>query len=187
MATAKNPKASPAQQEGNSSQYEQALASGQVIVRKWWRNENSSKDQISVQFQQELERNESDPSSALLADSQGITGKARPTAIRSFAAQVIIDKLGSDEGNCIEEGQPIHMAKKLFPSVPVLGIQVVQTFEPNELRKNHAPVVNPTTGEVKMILGREVYQHEELIAGPGSFSAMTEAKAKEIDALSSEM
>lgn len=165
----------------NSAAYEQALATKQVVVRKWWKNENSSKNQVSVQFQQIVPRVSQDGEvDSLLADAQGISTESRPTAIFSLAEEVAMRVLGAVEGNCYEEGKKIILGKTIFPNTKTLGIQVVQSFERNENRPNQEPVVNPITGEVKIILGREVYQHEQLVAGVGSFTPMTEELAKEL-------
>jgi len=170
--------------DGNQPAYEQALLTGKLLVRKWWKNTNSDKEQISVQFQQEVPRKNTSSAtdvSSLVADAQGISNKARPTAIFSFKAEIAENILGSSEGDCIEEGNEIFFGKVLFPNAKMVGIQVIQTFSPNEFKSDHQPVINPLTGEIKAFFGRPVYQHEELIAGEGSFTPMTAADAEEIN------
>ena len=54
--------------------YSNALTTGQVVVRKWWVNTNSAKNQITVQFQQEVER----PASAANANPRGVRRAISP-------------------------------------------------------------------------------------------------------------
>jgi hypothetical protein len=143
-----------------------ALSTGKVVVRRWWVNTQSEKDQISVQFQQEIEKEEDDNS--LMAIAQGSSSKQRPTAIYSFKADVAKAHLGSTEGSFVVEGQPVF-ANDIWGKE--INIQVTENFTPNPYSKSHQPKVNPGTGEVVTSFNPEtkqdepVYRHTDLVSG----------------------
>lgn len=143
-----------------------ALDSGKVVVRRWWYNNNSDKDQVSVQFMQQIEK-EGDNNS-LLAIAQGSTNKQSVTAIFSFSADVAQAHLGSTEGSFVTEGQPVF-ANDMFGQE--VNIQVTENFTANPYSKSHQPKINPGTGEVVTAYNAEtgedapVYRHTELVSG----------------------
>lgn len=150
-----------------------ALDSGKVVVRRWWYNTNSSKDQVTVQFIQQVER--PGDTSSLVAIAQGSTNKQTVTALFSFNADVAQAHLGSTEGSFVEEGQPIFASSIWGQEV---NIQVTENFTPNPYSKSHEPKINPGTGEVVTAYNGEtgqddpVYRHTELVAGPASHKFM---------------
>ena len=158
--------------------YENALATGKVVVRKWWVNENSSKNQITVQFQQEVER----PASAASANSllisleqgtEALGNTTRATALRSFNAEHVIAALGSREGDSTMGGDIMFAndfyAKLGAPAGTELAVQVTENFEKNPYSKNQAPKANPSTGEVVTALNpatgtnMPVYRHTDVV------------------------
>lgn len=159
-----------------------ALNTGKVVVRRWWVNTQSEKDQISVQFQQEIEKGEDDNS--LMAIAQGSSSKQRPTTIYSFKADVAKAHLGSTEGSFVVEGQPVF-ANDIWGKE--INIQVTENFTPNPYSKSHQPKVNPGTGEVVTAYNgdtqkdEEVYRHTELIGGVANHRFM--APSKDVNAM----
>ena len=158
--------------------YENALATGQVVVRKWWVNTNSTKNQITVQFQQEVER----PASAASANSllisleqgtEALGNTTRVTALRSFNADKAAAILGSREGDATMGGAVTFandFYKKLgLPADTELSIQVTENFEKNPYSSSQQPKINPATAEVVMALNPEtgtnmpVYRHTDLV------------------------
>ena len=89
--------------------YENALATGQVVVRRWWFNTSSSKNQVTVQFAQAVERPASsaaDANSALIAleqGTEGISNTTTVTALRSIDADRAQAFFGSTEGTLCKE------------------------------------------------------------------------------------
>jgi len=158
--------------------YENALATGQVVIRKWWVNTNSSKNQITVQFQQEVERPASAAStnSLLISLEQGteaLGNTTRVTALRSFNADKAAAILGSREGDATQGGETMFAndfyAQLGAPAGTELAVQVTENFEKNPYSKTQTPKVNPSTGEVVMAhndsTGTEmpVYRHTDLV------------------------
>jgi hypothetical protein len=135
--------------------YENALTTGKVVIRKWWFNTNSTKNQISVQFQQAVERpanNASTVNSMLISLEQGTDAlgtHTRVTALRSFAA---------DKAAAIG-----------LPAGTQLAVQVTENFTKNPYSKTQSPKINPSTGEVVVATNPEtgtqmpVYRHSDLV------------------------
>lgn len=158
--------------------YENALATGQVVIRKWWVNENSTKNQITVQFQQEVERPASAASanSLLISIEQGteaLGNMTRVTALRSFNADKVAAILGSREGDSTMGGA-ITFANDFYaqlgaPAGTELSVQVTENFEKNPYSKTQKPKVNPSTGEVVTAhndatgTDMPVYRHTDLV------------------------
>ena len=159
-----------------NSNFDQALTTGQAIVRKWWVNKNNS-SQIGVQFQQEIPS----PSSAniLVTMAQGIRPVQKVTAIHSFNSEVAQAFLGSSEGDFLESTP--KLASELFQGMEV-NIQVTENFTPNPYSSSHEPKINPGTGEV--VTGYDettgknmpVYRHTELVLGEAKHSFAPQAK-----------
>ena len=132
-----------------SNSFKEALKTGKVIVRKWWYNEDSTKDQVTVLFQQEVEKPNSEGSSKLLAASQGASYKQAVTALWSFRAEVAQDRLGSTEGNFVDEETIPVTGNEMFNLIEDdVNIEVVENFTKNPYRKMHEPKMNVHTGEI---------------------------------------
>ena len=158
--------------------YENALTTGKVVIRKWWFNTNSTKNQISVQFQQAVERpanSASTVNSLLISLEQGTEGlgtHTRVTALRSFAADKAAAILGSREGDATM-GSPVLFAEDFYvklglPAGTQLAIQVTENFTKNPYSKTQSPKVNPSTSEVVVATNPEtgtqmpVYRHTDI-------------------------
>ena len=99
--------------------YENALATGKVVIRKWWFNTNSTKNQMTVQFQQAVERPANDAGTAnslLISLEQGTEAlgtHTRVTALRSFNADKASAVLQSREGDATM-GSPVMFAEDFY-------------------------------------------------------------------------
>ena len=159
--------------------YENALATGQVVVRRWWFNTNSSKNQVTVQFAQQVERPASsaaDAASQLISleqGTEGISNVTTVTALRSIDATRAQAFFGSTEGNAMQGGV-VHFANDLYKSLGAaadvdLAIQITENFEKNPYSKTQTPKSNPSTGEVVTALNpatgthMPVYRHTDLM------------------------
>ena len=158
--------------------YDQALTTGEVVIRKWWFNTNSTKNQMTLQFQQAVEKPDSQVSanSMLISLEQGtepLGNTTNVTALRSINADKATAILGSREGDATM-GSPVIEAnvfyEKLgFPPGTKFAIQVTENFEKNPYSNSHSPKVNPTTDEVVVATNpatgtqMPVYRHTELV------------------------
>lgn len=159
--------------------YENALATGKVVVRKWWFNTNSTKNQMTVQFQQAVERPANDAGTAnslLISLEQGTEAlgtHTRVTALRSFDANKASAILQSREGDATM-GSPVIFAEDFYeklglPAGTQLSIQVTENFEKNPYSKSQTPKVNPSTGEMVVATNpatgtqMPVYRHTDLV------------------------
>lgn len=158
--------------------YSDALATGQVVIRKWWFNSNSEKNQVTVQFQQAVER----PASAASANSllisleqgtEALGNTTNVTTLRSFNADKASAFLGSREGDSTQGGD-VKFANDLYKSLGApadidLAVEVTENFEKNPYSKSHQPKKNPSTGEVvtaeNPVTGTAmpVYRHTNLV------------------------
>ena len=164
--------------------YDQALTTGRVVVRKWFMNRNSTKNQITVQFQQAIERPTDDAAGAnsmLISLEQGTDNlsKTYPTALRSFNATKAAAILQSMEGDA-SMGSPVIFADDLYahlgaPAGSTFAIQVTENFEKNPYSKTQTPKSNPTTGEIVVATNpatgtqMPVYRHTELVLASNCF------------------
>tara|TARA_R110002012_G_scaffold38211_2_gene106676 strand:+ start:257 stop:841 length:585 start_codon:yes stop_codon:yes gene_type:complete len=156
--------------------YENTLATGQVVVRRFWYNTQSSRDQVSVQFAQKVERPSTGVSanSSLIALEQGseeLDNTTTVTAIRSFSAEKAREIFGATEGSFVEGGTPIlgnDVYSKLGGAPTEVAIQVTENFTKNRYAKNHDPKINPASGEVVMAMNpatdtlMPVYRHTDI-------------------------
>lgn len=159
--------------------YENALTTGKVVVRKWWVNTNSQNDQITVQFQQEIERPQNDAGSinslliGLEQGSESLGNTTRVTALRSFNANQAATVLGSKQGDSTMGGS-VMFANDLYHALGLpadidLAIQVTENFTKNPKAPSQTPKVNPTTGEVVVATNPEtntqmpVYRHTDIV------------------------
>lgn len=144
-----------------------ALDSGKVVVRRWWYNQHSEKDQVTVQFFQKIQT-QSAPTKSLVAKAQGLNDGQVISALFSFSRNVAEAHLGSTEGSFVTGGEPIF-AEDIFGEE--VNIEVTENFTPNPYSKTHEPKMNPGTGEVITMYNPEtqqddpVYRHTELVAG----------------------
>lgn len=145
-----------------------ALDSGKVVVRRWWYNQHSEKDQVTVQFFQKIKAPSSGDTKSLVAKAQGLSDGQIVSALFSFSRDVAESFLGSTEGSFVTGGQPIF-AEDFFGEE--VNIEVTENFTPNPYSKTHEPKMNPGTGEIITMYNPEtqqedpVYRHTELIAG----------------------
>lgn len=163
----------------NQKAYENALDTGKCVIRRSWVNTNSSKNQVTVQFQQMVERPATDASaatSALIALEQGTDALGTHTyvtALRSFNADKIREVLGTDTVDFYKSGTPVFAndlyAKLGAPEGLEFGIKVTENFEKNPYSKTQTPKVNPSTGEVVVATNpatgtqMPVYRHTDLV------------------------
>lgn len=163
----------------NQKAYENALDTGKCVIRRSWVNTNSSKNQVTVQFQQMVERPVTDAASAtsaLIALEQGTDALGTHTyvtALRSFNADKIREVLGADTVDYYKSGTPVFAndlyAKLGAPEGLEFGIKVTENFEKNPYSKTQTPKVNPSTGEVVVATNpatgtqMPVYRHTDLV------------------------
>lgn len=166
----------------NHPAFDSALTTGKVVIRRWWLNERSTKNQISVQFQQLIERDPEEVGSTNflvgLAQVGGGSNKTTPTTIFSFEATRLASILGSTEGNCYDGTSAVVFANDLFEKLAEsagqkfgqdLAIEVTENFEQNKYSSSQQPKINPTTGEVVMGVNpttntlMPVYRHTKLV------------------------
>jgi len=172
-----------------SNSYENALATGKTVVRRWWANTRSTKNQVSVQFQQEITGpvTSSSMDSVMIALEQGtesLGGTQRPTAIRSLSAEQAIKLLGAMEGSCNQEGDAVIFADDLygFPT----GIEVKEDFEKNPYSASQQPKSNPSTGEIVTAKNpangalMPVYRHTKLTAAEQCSHSFVDTSAAEV-------
>lgn len=153
-----------------------ALDSGKVVVRRWWYNQHSEKDQVTVQFFQKINA-PGTPTRSLVAKAQGLNDGQVVSALFSFSRNVAESFLGSTEGSFVTGGQPIF-AEDFFGEE--VNIEVTENFTPNPYSKTHEPKMNPGTGEIITMYNPEtqqedpVYRHTELVGGKANHAFMQE-------------
>jgi hypothetical protein len=138
--------------------YNEGLKSGKVCVRKIWVNENSNKDQVSVQMIQVIDNPNFDKtqiSDPLVALAQGINGQIKQTAIMSFKKDIAIQYFGTTSANYAEEDKGVILDEKLGIET---GISVQDSFEPNPNISNHRAVINPKTQQAVTKDGKKFYR-----------------------------
>lgn len=145
---------------------EEALLTGACLVRKAWVNENSTKNQLSVQFMQRIETPSDGTSNKLIGIAQGGSsipdaGFTRATTILSFDIETA-KGLGIEPGD-YSQGEKAMLANDVFGTE--VNIQVVENFEANPNAAQQTPKINPSTGDVVLSGGQEVYRHTELVEG----------------------
>lgn len=161
--------------------YDQALATGQVVIRKWWFNQNSDKNQMTIQFQQAVERpqTQSSTTSTLIGLAQGSTlgNTTRVTTLFSADATLAANVLQSREGDATM-GSPVVTANAFFQALAQamgtefngnLAIQITENLQKNPRSPKQTPKSNPNTGEVVVSYDaatgsmKPVYRHTELV------------------------
>lgn len=149
-----------------SSNFNKALETGKVVVRRVWKNENSTKDQYSVQFMQQIKGEQADPSRAIIALSQGISPFQLVTAIQSFAGSVIRSSLvgkhlDKDGSATFYDDEVVVFGKELLGID--LDIEVVENTTQNPMQPGQQAKINPSTGEVLTKDGKPIYRHTKLV------------------------
>ena len=133
-----------------------------VKVRKIWTNENSTKDQVTVQFAQQIKGS----SNKLVALAQGFdsTGNTA-TALLSFKSDVALRLFGTTDADY--SAQPFETWPDANTAMGMkLEIAVVENTTQNPATPNQSPKVNPRTAEVLTLDGAPIYRHTELaVAG----------------------
>lgn len=183
------------------------LNSGTAFVRKWWVNENSSKNQCGVQFVQKVSK-PVEGASLLVALAQGNENadSTIPTAVMSFSKDVVVQHLGSESGTFLDENDKLKdnamTAKALFSAmlgkeIPEVNIQIEENFssvtdndgnivrdsDNNPIGRKQNPSTNQTVrafdenGELK-----DVYRHTTMVAGPVKNIFVKSATRAEINA-----
>lgn len=149
-----------------SKEFTEQLEAGQVLLRKVWVNENSSKNQVSAQFIQRVAVPTEGTSNALIAIAQGGSqiedpGFNKVTAIFSFNGDVA-EKLGLKPGDYFGDSN-VKTAREIFGTA--VTIKVTENTAKNPLSTSQTPKINPTTGEVLKSNGMDIYRHTELVEG----------------------
>ena len=157
--------------------FQQALETGKVIVRRAWLNNRSRKDQVSVQFMQEIESPNAG-GNALVAVAQGVgNGKQRITDVLSFARPQFLQLFGLDsideEGvNYYDSDVEPPIAEDIFGME--VNISVTENTDPREYDDNGNAVremnlrqakLNPQTNEYLMSNGEHIYRHTKMAPG----------------------
>lgn len=134
-----------------------------VKIRKIWTNTNSDKDQVSVQFSQEMEG--STASNPLINAAQGTSfGPTYPTTILSFKAEKAMEYFGTADVDYSDVEFADRPGVESFEEAvggPV-AISIVENTERDPNRPNQEPKLNPQTGEVLLYDGSPIYRHTEL-------------------------
>ena len=145
--------------------FQKALDTGRVVLRKWWEN-SKNPDQVTLQFFQQIESGSQENS--LVSIAQGAKNKQTISALFSFKKSVALAKLGSTEGNLVNSSDVVF-ADKVFGTQ--VSIRVTENFTPNPYSASHEPKINPSTGEVvegfNSATGKNepVYRHTDLVEG----------------------
>lgn len=142
------------------------LSSGKVYVRKVWVNKNSKKDQVAIQFIQELDAPAGGGSNPVIGMLQGIegAGKTKVTCIESAAREQAEKLFGADKIADTAAGAEILgiEADALFGRK--MAIQVTENTEKNPFSASQEPKKNPKTGEILVDEnGRPIYRHTSLV------------------------
>jgi hypothetical protein len=155
-------------------EFQEALATGRVVVRSVFANKNG-KDQMAVQFMQQIQ-NPNISTNSLIAKAQGLSTTGLATALFSFKPEVLA-ALKIKEGNHFESKR-IIFGSELFDGIEP-NIQIVENFTPNKFSKTEQkPKINLNTGEVIEFFGKPLFRHTELVAGNPSHQFMTDELAE---------
>lgn len=143
-------------------QVEKSTDATPCVVRKTWRNTNSGKNQVSVQFYQVVKRTIQTVGNALTLKAQGITINPvrKLTAIMSFNEDALVAMgLKVDHDYSVENAP---LATAVF-GLDEVNIEATESCMKNPRAENQQPVTNPTTGEIRTIEGNNVYLHTEVV------------------------
>ena len=129
----------------------------QLKIRRIFNNENSTKDQVTVQFAQTTEGT----GNPLLALTQGISGTGIITCLVSFARKQAVALFGADTYDAPDLDDP----ETYMDAPEVLAnaqISVVENTVRNPNQPNQQPKIDPRTNEVLGYNGEPIYRHTEL-------------------------
>lgn len=136
----------------------------EVKIRKIWTNENSTKDQVTVQFVQEVEG--STASNALVNAAQGTSfGPSTVTGLLSFKSEKAEEYFGTTDADYSDVAQAERPGVERFEEAvgENIAISVVENTERDPNRPNQEPKINPQTGEVLLSDGSPIYRHTEVV------------------------
>jgi len=161
-----------------NEKFKEALQAGKALIRKIWVNENSSKNQVSVQVQQRvvLAGSAGAGGSVVVAATQGLDGSNYPTNILSFEKGIFEKAFGSPVTEMLDysDGSTIVEIDSIFKALqgekfPTVNIQIMESLEPNENVENDTPKVNPQNDEIlaKNVDGNlmPIYRRTMCVAG----------------------
>lgn len=152
---------------------------GQVFVRRIWENEASTKNQCTVQFAVAVNRTEI-PQDFFKSDSRGATSSNPLVAlaqVSNVAQNFTITAIMSVNKSVVEaSGLPTDVdyseategfvkAEDLFGTDQKVVIEAYRCTEANPFSTKQSPVTNPSTGEVVVHEGKNVYQHTQATLG----------------------
>lgn len=170
-------KSGPAGSVAKKLDFLTALATGKVVARRLWINENSQKDsegkptQCSLQVIQRIELPDgaSALSSKVVALAQGfdpdIAGQSSVTAIVSMRRDVALKLFGTEtkEWHNLEGGDNEGLIVGLNNFGFETAIDVVENTTKNPRQNKQTPKINPRTGEILLSEGKAIYRHTQLV------------------------
>lgn len=136
----------------------------EVRVQKIWVNTNSDKNQVTVQFCQEVEKDNT-VINPLVQAAQGVNfGPQHLTALMSFNREKAIEFFGTDAGEYKESPFNQRPTVEKFEEAvgEAVAISVTENTTQNPLSPTQTPKVNPQTGEVLTYKGAPIFRHTEL-------------------------
>lgn len=158
--------------------FKEALETGLVILVKAWRNANSTKDQVSLQFFQKVEVPANDNVSLLvsLAQGQQDAGKNIVSVVfpakREVAETWIGEEIPEGDGISFRERDTAIFAKDMFGVDINIGVDENHDENEYDAEGNVVRVIeakiNPTTKEEVLVDGKPVYRHTFLEIGEAS-------------------
>lgn len=127
-----------------------------LLIRRIWKNTNSTKDQYTVQFFQVISGN------PLLAITQNVSFDSKLTALVSFSKEQCEKVFGTLSFDPKDENDP-----KTFMAAPAIlkgySISVVENTTQNPNNPNQTAKINPKTAEVLTFNGNSIYRHTDLV------------------------
>jgi hypothetical protein len=160
--------------------FETALATGKALIRKVWVNEGSTKNQLGIQLVQQIQNNSEAVNPSLLL--QGIKNTQKLTVVISAKQDVALSG-GVKIQDYIEQDE-VLFAEDLYAKLAGAPVEVnIQCTENNSPYRMNGSIIarnaagepltidakiNPSTGEIVMANGKEVYRHTSLVFGKPS-------------------
>lgn len=133
-------------------------------IRKIWLNFNSEKNQVTVQFAQQVEGGTNQ--NALVAAAQGTNfGPGMVTSLLSFKADKALEYFGTTDADYSD--QPFEQWPNATAFAEAVGgelaISVIENTKADPNRRTpQAPKNNPQTGEILLHDGSPIYRHTEV-------------------------
>lgn len=129
-----------------------------LLIRRIWKNTNSTKDQYTVQFFQVMEGS----GNPLLSITQNVSFDSKLTALVSFSKEQCEKVFGTLSFDPKDANDP-----KTFMAAPAIlkgySISVVENTTQNPNNPNQTAKINPKTAEVLTINGNPIYRHTDLV------------------------